>query len=104
MNLPHYTMNTVSRALNLVEFSDKPPLPKVLGIDEFKGNCDGQKHHVQLTDIANHNTLDILFCRKKLFLHSNFDRYSRQERSNVKYLVIDMWDDYKKISVLFLNA
>lgn len=96
--------NTVSRALKLVGFTDKPPLPAVLGIDEFKGNCDGQKYHVQLTDIANHNTLDILFCRKKLFLHSYFDRYPRLERLNVKYLVIDMWDDYKSLSVLFPNA
>ena len=96
--------NTISRALNLVGFTDKPPLPEVLGIDEFKGNCDGQKYHVQLTDIQNKKTLDILFSRKKLHLHSYFDRYSRQERLKVKYLVIDMWDDYKSLSVLFPNA
>ena len=96
--------NTVSRALKLVGFSDKPPLPEVLGIDEFKGNCDGQKYHVQLTDIANKKTLNILICRKKLFLHNYFFDYPRKERLNVKYLVIDMWEDYKSLSVLFPNA
>ena len=96
--------NTVSRALKLVGFTDKPPLPEVLGIDEFKGNCDGQKYHVQITDIAKNKTLDILFCRKKLFLHTYFDKYSRKERLKVKYLVIDMWEDYKSLSVLFPNA
>lgn len=96
--------NTVSRALKLVGLNDKPPLPEVLGIDEFKGNCDGQKYHVQLTDIKNHKTLDILLCRKKLFLHNHFFDYPRKERLKVKYLVIDMWDDYKSLSVLFPNA
>lgn len=96
--------NTVSRALKLVGFPDKPALPEVLGIDEFKGNCDNQKYHVQLTDISNKKTLNILICRKKLFLHTYFSDYPRNERLKVKYLVIDMWDDYKSLSVLFPNA
>lgn len=96
--------NTVSRALKLVHFTDKPELPEVLGIDEFKGNCNSEKYQVQLTDIANQKTLDILFCRKKAFLHSYFNRYSLQERQKVKYFVIDMWNDYKSLSVLFPNA
>ena len=98
------SVNTVSRTLKLVGFSDKPELPKVLGIDEFKGDCEGQKYHVQLTDIDNHKTLDILICRKKLFLHNYFEKYTRKERERVKYLVIDMWNDYKSLSRLFPNA
>ena len=96
--------NTVSRTLKLVGFSNMPPLPVALGIDEFKGNCDKQKYHVQLTNLADKKTLDILICRKKEYLRSYFSRYSREERLKVKYLVIDMWDDYKRLSYLFPNA
>ena len=96
--------STVLRTLKLVAFSDKPSLPEVLGIDEFKADCGGEKYNVQITDIANRKTLDILPTRKKLYLHAYFYRYSRNERLKVKYLVIDMWSDYKSLSVLFPNA
>jgi len=96
--------NTVSRTLKLIAFSDKPPLPEVLGIDEFKSNCGYGKYSVQITDIANHKTLDILPTRQKVYLHAYFSRYTREERLKVKYLIIDMWDDYKSLAVLFPNV
>ena len=49
-------------------------------------------------------TLDILPTRQKVYLHTYFSRYTREERLKVEYFIIDMWDDYKSLSVLFPNA
>lgn len=38
-------------------------------------------------------TLDILPTRQKMYLHTYFSRYTREERLKVEYFIIDMWDD-----------
>ena len=93
--------NTVSRAFKLVSFSNKPKLPTALGIDEFKGNTDGEKYNVILTNLENNKITDILPTRKKSDLISYFMRYSREERNKVKVLVMDMHNNYKEIRWLF---
>ena len=35
-------------------------LPTVLGIDEYKGNAEGQMYQVIITDLKNHSVVDIL--------------------------------------------
>lgn len=96
--------NTVFRLLKELNFSHHPTLPEVLGIDEFKGNAGGEKYNVQLTDIANKRTIDILPCRRREYLIEYFSMFSREERAKVKYLVMDMWDNYKRLSIYFPNA
>ena len=93
--------NTVSRAFKLVSFTNKPKLPTTLGIDEFKGNTRGEKYNVILTNLENFKITDILPSRKKSDLISYFMRYSREERNNVKVLVMDMHSNYKEIRWLF---
>lgn len=93
--------NVVYRLLNLLSFSDKPQLPVVLGIDEFKGNTGGEKYNLILTDLANGKIVDILPSRKKADIISYFRRYTAEERSKVKVFVMDMTNNYKGISYLF---
>lgn len=101
----HYvSSNTVFRVLKDISFSDKPKLPEILGIDEFKGNAGGDKYQVQLTDIQNRKTIDILLTRNKLYLQYYFSRYTIQERSKVKCIVIDMWKPYRDLRIYFPNA
>ncbi len=96
--------NTVIRAFKYVHFTNKPQLPEVLGIDEFKGNACFDKYQVQLTDIEHRKTIDILPTRKKTYLIQYFDRYSYEERKKVKFLVMDMWKDYRQLNIYFPNA
>lgn len=93
--------NTVFRTLKLISFSNKPSLPTMLGIDEFKGNAGGEKYNVILTNLENNTISDILPTRKKTDLISYFMRYSREERNKVKVFVMDMHHNYKSIKWVF---
>lgn len=96
--------STVIRVFELVNHSNKPPLPKVLGIDEFKGNTGYEKYQLILTDIASKKVINILPTRKKTDIITYFKQYSTEERKKVQYFVMDMWNDYKDIAWLFPNA
>ena len=100
----HVSPNIVSRALRLVSFSNKPELPVILGIDEFKGNTSGEKYNLILTDLHDNKILDILPTRKKTDIISYFKRYTTEERQKVKVFVMDMTNNYKEISWLFPSA
>lgn len=80
-------------------------LPRVLCIDEFKGNAGNFKYQVVLIDGETHNVIDILECRQKHFLCDYFRRFPKSERDKVQYLVTDLWETYKDIScTYFKNA
>ena len=96
--------NTVFRTLKLISFSNKPSLPTILGIDEFKGNTGGEKYNVILANLENNTISDILPTRKKTDLISYFMRYSREERNKVKVFVMDMHHNYKSIKWVFPSA
>ena len=96
--------NTVQRSLNLVSCPDHIKLPKVLSIDEFKGNAGGEKYLLQISDAENKKLLNILPSRKRLYISQYFAAFSLEERKNVEYLVIDMWRDYADLKRYFPNA
>ena len=96
--------NTVQRALKFAGCIDYSELPEVLSIDEFKGNAGGEKYLLQISDAKNKKLLNILPCRKKLYISQYFAAFSLDERKKVKYLVIDMWRDYADIKIYFPNA
>lgn len=96
--------NTVLRALNIAACTNNFELPKVLSIDEFKGNAGGEKYLLQISDAKNKKLLNILPCRKKLYISQYFAGFPLEERKKVKYLVIDMWRDYADIKRYFPNA
>lgn len=96
--------NTVQRSLNLASCPDIIKLPKVLSLDEFKGNAGGEKYLLQISDAENKKLLNILPSRKKLYISQYFAAFPLEERKNVKYLVIDMWRDYADLKRYFPNA
>lgn len=100
----HISPNIVSRALKLVSFTNKPELPVILGIDEFKGNTDGEKYNLILTNLHDNKISNLLSTRKKTDIISYFKRYTIEERQKVKVFVMDMTNNYKEIAWLFPSA
>ena len=78
-------------------------LPRVLCIDEFKGNSGKYKYQVALLDGETHKVLDILECRHKHFLCDYFKKFPKEQLDNVKYLVTDLWESYKDIGIIYFR-
>lgn len=78
-------------------------LPRVLCIDEFKGNAGEFKYQVALLDGETHKIIDILECRHKHFLCSYFKKFPKEQLENVKYLVTDLWESYKDIGITYFR-
>lgn len=78
-------------------------LPKVLCIDEFKGNSGNFKYQVALIDGESHEVVDILECRHKHALCQYFKQFPQEQLDNVKYLVSDLWETYKDISMTYFR-
>ena len=53
-------------------------LPRVLCIDEFKGNSGNYKYQVALIDGETHEVVDILECRHKHFLCEYFKKFPKE--------------------------
>lgn len=83
------SVSTVIRYFGVVSYP-KPQLPPVIAIDEFKGNAGGHKFQCILSDAANKKLLDILPSRKTEELYAYFTSFSMEERSRVKYVVMDL--------------
>ena len=96
-NLAHsanVSPTTATRIFDNIEYSNKT-LPRVLSIDEFRGNTDGEKFQCILTDPENRKVLDILPNRKSEDLYRYFSQF--KDRNNVKYVVIDMSGPYRSL-------
>ena len=78
-------------------------LPRVLCIDEFKGNSGNYKYQVALLDGETHEIIDILECRHKHALCSYFKKFPKEQLDNVKYLVTDLWESYKDIGMTYFR-
>jgi len=70
-------------------------LPKHIGIDEFKGNCNGVKYQFHIFDLDTHKTIDILESRKYDFLERYFSEISN--RSSVEIVSMDLYAPFKRI-------
>jgi transposase len=98
------SVTTVIRIFDYISYP-KPKLPKVLSIDEFKGNTGSEKYQCILTDPDNKVVLDILPMRYKHYLTNYFRDYDKESREKVNYFISDMWQTYADISaVWFKNA
>ncbi len=78
-------------------------LPRVLCIDEFKGNSGNYKYQVALLDGETHKIVDILECRHKHFLCDYFKKFPKSKLDNVKNLVTDLWESYKDIGMTYFR-
>ena len=78
-------------------------LPRVLCIDEFKGNSGDYKYQVALLDGETHKIIDVLECRHKHFLCDYFKKFPKEQLDNVKFLVSDLWEPYKDIGMTYFR-
>ena len=102
--------NTVNRILHNIS-EDKLVkrqgyLPKILGIDEFKGPNDTiSKMAFIIVDQERKTVFDLLNSRKSKDVEKYFKRYSKKERDQVKFITIDLYKPYYKLlKSLFRNA
>lgn len=78
-------------------------LPKVLCIDEFKGNSGTEKYQVVLLNGETHEIVDIIQCRYKHFLCDYFKKFPKSQLDNVKFFVTDLWETYKDIAFTYFT-
>ncbi len=103
-NSANVSVSTVARIFNYINYS-VPTLPKVLCIDEFKGNAETGKYQCILVDGEKNKVLDILPDRSQSHLVSYFREIPRRERYATQFFVCDMWQPYVDLArVYFPNA
>lgn len=103
-NTANVSISTVMRVFNCINYGT-PTLPKVLCIDEFKGNAETGKYQCILVDGEKNKVLDIIPDRSQSQLVSYFKKIPRKERHGVKFFVCDMWQPYVDLArVFFPNA
>jgi len=86
--------NTVSRIFDIVQYRLNK-LPRVIAIDEFKGNSGNEKYQAILTNPEKKKVLDIMPTREKTHLIDYFKQFSGRE--HVELVVMDMWEPYYDI-------
>lgn len=91
---------TVNRLFSYLSFS-KPKLPRVLGIDEFRGNAGGEKFQCIFTDLENHKVLDILPGRQSHHISAYFSSFPKEERAKVEIIVMDMTHYYRDLAQIY---
>ena len=90
----NYSSVSVARMFQIVSYG-KPKLPRVIGIDEFRGNSGGEKFNCILTNPKKHKLLDIMPKRNTEELHKYFSQFSN--RDQVEVVTMDL-------SVLFKSV
>lgn len=88
---------TISRLLKHVALQSVK-MPKVLCIDEFKGNAGGDKYQCILVDGINRKIVDTLPSRRLERLESYFSKVPYEQRKAVEYIVMDMYPNYSMIA------
>ena len=96
------SQTTVSRIFDFIQYPKPSSLPKVLAIDEFKGNTNREKYQCILVDLKKNAIFDILPDRKQTHLIDYLKTFSKHERLKVKFFVCDMWQPYAELAKIFL--
>jgi len=86
---------TAFRCFDCVDYKCRS-LPKVLSIDEFKGNAGGEKYQAVITDAKKKKVLDILPNRYEIDLIRYFRGFSNKD--NVSYFITDMNPHFKNVA------
>ena len=89
----HVSISTVLRIFDGIGYGAKP-LPRVLLIDEFRGNAGGEKFQCILMNGETGEIVDILPSRKNADLAQYF---SKKDTSKVEFLVSDLWKPYRDL-------
>ena len=88
--------STVGRWLTLIDYGKPQLLPKVLSIDEFKGDTEYGKYQCILTSPVDKRIVDILPTRYSSQLYDYLQGFPN--RKQVKYIVMDMNKEYLRIA------
>lgn len=112
----NYTLEMISEDLNISttqinKYLDSyvivpnRKLPESIGIDELHSPILSRKNSSYLCVIVDNEKrclYDVLDSRSKDYLSSFFLGKTRDERSSVKYVTIDMWETYRDVARTFL--
>ena len=93
----HVSTSQVIRVFNEVHIPRPSHLPRVLSIDEFKGNAAGQKYQVIITDFANKRIMVILPARTTPALLQHFYQFPMSERRKVEFVTMDMSMQFRSV-------
>ena len=93
--------SSVGRWMNLLEFGKPALLPRVLSIDEFRGNTEYGKFQCILTDPVHKRIVDVLPTRYHAQIYDYLRAFSN--RSQVQYFVMDMNREYLDIAKKLLS-
>lgn len=98
----HTSPTTVMRRFDQITASmiqETKQLPKVIAIDEYKGDAGNQKYQTIIADPISHKPLEILPDRKKDTLVA----YLKEHGDNVEVVVMDMSHSFKAAVSQALN-
>lgn len=78
------------------------PMPEVICIDEVytkNNDFDNSKYSCLIYDFLNQTLVDVTPSRRKEYLLNYLDNnYTKEERNNVKYISIDMYETYRLVA------
>lgn len=94
--------SVISKMLPYLDVTNSS-LPRVLCIDEFKGNTGNYKYQVALINGETHEVVDILECRQNHSLCEYFKKFPQEQLDNVKFFVTDLWETYKDIAFTYFR-
>ena len=97
------SITTVIRTFNRISYPKLKKTPKVLCIDEFRGNAETGKFQCILVNGAkkHEHIIDILPDRKQSHLCEYFLDIPRNERLKTEFFVTDMWEPYRDVAKTF---
>lgn len=101
----HISTTQLCKYLDSYVTIPRRPLPECLGIDELHNTYLSKKNSSYLcilVDNEKRHLFDILDSRSKQNLSLYFSSFTRDERSLVKYVTIDMWEPYKDVAKTYL--
>ena len=93
----HVSTSQVIRVFNEVHIPRPSHLPRVLSIDECKGNAAGQKYQVIITDSENKRIMDILPARTTPALLQYFYQFPMSEQRKVEFVTMDMSMQFRSV-------
>ena len=85
---------TAAKVSDLIEHTASR-LPRVLSIDEFRGNAEGERFQCILADPENRKVLDILPTRKHEEIYDYLGKFKNHK--DVKVVVMDMTGGYRSL-------
>lgn len=94
------SVSTVIRVFDHISYGKPDELPEAVGIDEFKGNTNGEKFQCILTDLKSKRILDILPKRHEHYL---CDYFKKMPRGKVGCMVSDMCKAYSEIAKTYFK-